>query len=320
MRWSYSASRSFRQCQRQWYFKNIVASAKAKDPFRRRAYLLSKLQSVSAWRGRIVDDVISRTIIPSLNRGGCITLKDAKKRARDLFRRQLAFARQHPLNDSNLQVSKAGEEFAAFLAMEYDGELPEQEIEQAWDDIETALANLFSLDDVKDVLKSADYIISQRALQFPLLENVTLMAYPDAIAFRNDRPPAIIDWKVHTFGTNDAWLQLAIYAIALSRCKPQADFPDGFEIRPQQAALYEVQLLTNVVREHALEERQIEEAEEYMARSAYEMVCLTDGGKYAALDTDDFRPAVYATICQRCAFRAVCWEDSHVSRNELFSC
>lgn len=85
MRWSYSASRSFRQCQRQWFFKNVVASARAKDPVRKRAYLLSKLQSVSAWRGRIVDDVISNFIIPQLNRGNLVTLGEAKKRARDLF-------------------------------------------------------------------------------------------------------------------------------------------------------------------------------------------------------------------------------------------
>jgi hypothetical protein len=73
MRWSYSASRNFRQCQRQWYFKNIVASARAKEPLRRRAYLLSKLQSVSAWRGKIVDDVISKTLIPRINRRNAIT-------------------------------------------------------------------------------------------------------------------------------------------------------------------------------------------------------------------------------------------------------
>lgn len=67
MRWSYSASRSFRQCQRQWFFKNIVASARANEPLRRRAYLLSKLQSVSAWRGKVVDDIISKTLVPSLS-------------------------------------------------------------------------------------------------------------------------------------------------------------------------------------------------------------------------------------------------------------
>src|SRR5713101_285005 len=119
MRWSYSAARSFRQCQRQWYFKNIVASARAKDPIRRRAYLLSKLQSVSAWRGRIVDDVISKMIIPSVKRHEPITLRFAKAQARDLFDRQLAYALRHPINDIALQVSGEGDDFAVLYGMEY---------------------------------------------------------------------------------------------------------------------------------------------------------------------------------------------------------
>ena len=312
MRWSYSASRSFRQCQRQWFFKNIAANARAKDSSRKRAYLLGKLQSISAWRGSIVDYVLSETLIPNLNHGVCSDPQDVKNRARDLFDRQLAYARRHPITDLGLQVSKEGDDFAVFHVMEYEGEIPEHEIEQAWCEIEAAIVNLFSLDDINYILNSSDYIISQRALQFRLMDDVTVLAYPDVIAFRGDAPPTIIDWKVHTFGTNDAWLQLAIYAIVLSRCNPHKDFPSGFKIQPQELALYEVQLLTNVVRKHSLEEEQIVEAEEYMISSAYEIACLTEGRKYTDLNVEDFRTAVHAETCQRCAFRAICWEKSHV--------
>lgn len=308
MRWSYSASRSFRQCQRQWFYKNVVASARAKDSFRKRAYLLSKLQSISAWRGKIVDDVLSHTLIPNLNRGIRMNFRDIKNRARRLFDRQLAFARRHPINDPNLKVSSAGEEFAIFHVMEYEGAIPEDEIKNAWGDIETALVNLYSMDDLKHRLKSSDYIITQRALQFTLMDDVTVIAYPDAIVFSDECPPTIIDWKVHTFGTNDAWLQLAIYAIALSRCSPHKDFPSKFKIQPKEVELIEVQLLTNTVRNHSLQEAHVVEAEEYMLSSAYEISCLTEGRKYTDLKTEDFRVARYADSCQRCAFRTICWE------------
>ena len=308
MRWSYSASRSFRQCQRQWYFKNVMANARSTDPLRKRAYLLGKLQSISAWRGKIVDDVISKTLIPKLNHSVRFTLQEAKNCARGLFDRQLAYARQHPIAEPGLQVSKEGDNFTVFHVMEYHGEIPEHEIERAWCEVETALVNLFSMDDIKDILKSSDYIVPQRALQFTLMDGVNVMANPDAIAFRGDAPPAIIDWKVHAFGTHDAWLQLAVYAIALSRCRPHADFPSAFETQSQEPTLYEVQLLTNVVRQHSLEEDQITEAEEYMINSAYEMGCLTEGKKYTDLNVEDFRTAAHEETCQRCAFRAVCWE------------
>ncbi|MEM7224456.1 MAG: PD-(D/E)XK nuclease family protein [Pseudomonadota bacterium] len=309
MRWSYSASRSFRQCQRQWYFKNVVSSAKAKDPLRKRAYLLGKLRSVSAWRGQIVDDVISRVIVPCVNRNTCITLKQAKRCARELFERQLAFGRRHPIDDLNLRVSEIGQDFALFHAMEYNGGLSQTEIDLAWKEVETALENLFELYDLKQLLKSSDYIITQRALQFPLMDNVTVLAYPDAIAFHSDSAPTIIDWKVHAFGQNDAWLQLAIYAIALNRCKPHSDFPALSESSLQETKLYEAQLLTNIVREHVLDEDQFVEAEECMIASAFEMTCLTEGDKYSKLDSEDFTPALYAETCQRCAFRKLCWKD-----------
>jgi hypothetical protein len=289
-----------------------MASAKAKDPLRRRAYMLGKLNSISAWRGKIVDEVISSAIIPCINRNSTITLKDAKRRARALFDKQLAFARSHPIEESGLRVSAEGDRFALFHAMEYGGRIPEEEIKTAWNEIETALGNLFVLGDMKDLLKGSDYIIAQRAIQFPLMDDVSVLAYPDLIAFRTGSPPVIVDWKVHAFGLNDAWLQLAIYAIALSRSNPHKDFPEGFSVGPTDSKLFEAQLLTNVVREHVLDEDHIIDAEEYIIESAYEMTCLTEGKKYKELDIDRFRPAAYPELCQRCAFRAICWEGQHV--------
>lgn len=312
MKWSYSASRTFKQCQRQWFFKNIVASGTAKrDPFRRQAYLLSKLQSVSAWRGKIVDDVISNLIVPRLNRKSKITLGEVKTRARDLFDRQLAFARSQGAADLTLQPSKHGDDFALFYANHYGTGVTDDEIATAWNDIETALDNLFGLGAIKDLLKSADYLIAQRSLSFSLMEGVTPAAVPDLIAFRNGKPPFIVDWKVHAFGQNDAWLQLGIYAIALSRCSPHSDFPAGLTIEPLDVELYEVQLLTNSVRRHELDQDRVSDAEDYITASAYEISCLTEGEKYSGLNIDDFTRAMYGESCQRCAFRTICWEGGH---------
>lgn len=312
MRWSYSASRNFRQCQRQWYFKNIVANGRARDPFRRRAFMLSKLQSVSGWRGKIVDHVISTSIIPSLNSRQAVTLKAVRARARDLFDRQLAFARTHPINDKDLCVSDEGDDFALLYDMEYGSATTEEEIEKAWQEIELAFDNLYKMSRLREALKSAEYIVAQRALQFELMEGVTVLAYPDAIAFRLSATPLIVDWKVHAFGDNDASLQLAIYAIALSRAKRHADFRDGADFSsPEDIALIEAQLLTNSVREHHLGKDQIEDAEEYMIASACEISSLTEGKKYTELAAEDFRVALNADACERCAFRSICWENVH---------
>ena len=77
--WSVSDSRVFRRCPRQWYYKHIVASAIAKDEYRRKMYLLSKLQSVSAWRSQIVDDTIELCDFIALSRSQSRALDEAKR-------------------------------------------------------------------------------------------------------------------------------------------------------------------------------------------------------------------------------------------------
>jgi hypothetical protein len=311
MRWSYSASRTFRQCQRSWYFKNAVASARANDAHRRRAYRLSKLRTLSAWRGQIVDDAISALIIPALNRHRIVTLREVKSWAHARFDRQLAFALKHPINDPDLDVSAAGDAFTLFFEMEYGTAPSAEDIGRAWNEIESALTNLYAMDEVKNALKSADYVIAQRRLQFDLMDGVNVAASPDAIAFRPQAAPAIVDWKVRVFGQNDAWLQLAIYALALSRTKHR-DFPPHAVCEPKDVVLLEAQLLTASLREHRVEQDHIDEAEEYIISSACEMSSLVDGRKYPDLKPDDFLPAVRAETCQRCSFRSICWEGSNV--------
>jgi hypothetical protein len=313
MRWSYSASRTFRQCQRQWFFKNIAASGKANDPIRRRAFLLSKLQSLSAWRGKVVDDVISTMLVPALNRHGQITLKGLKERASDLFNRQLEFALSHPIDDPDLRVAEEGDEFALFYDMEYGQRPSDDEIAQAWSEVDQALTNLFKMERVRDGMKSASYLVAQRGLQFELMDGVTVLAYPDVIAFLSEGPPLIIDWKVHAFGQDDARLQLAIYAIALSRAKRHVDFPDQLIGDPTAIALIEAQLLTQSVREHQISEDEIIDAEEYMISSAYEIANLTEGKNFKDLSAKDFQTAQFAESCQRCAFRTICWDNLHAN-------
>ena len=66
MKWSLSGSKTFRRCQRQWFYKNCVANGVTKDPVRRNIYLLGKLQTIAGWRGSIVDHAIEMGVVPAL--------------------------------------------------------------------------------------------------------------------------------------------------------------------------------------------------------------------------------------------------------------
>ena len=90
MMWSFSAHASFRKCPRQWFYKKSYASSRANDPLRREAQRLSKLEGLRAWRGKIVDTIISETIIPSLRWNAPCGIDQAKKKADQLFVQQRA--------------------------------------------------------------------------------------------------------------------------------------------------------------------------------------------------------------------------------------
>jgi hypothetical protein len=298
----------FRRCQRQWYFKHCLANANAKkNPDRRNAYLLSKLQSISAWRGQIVDSVISNQLVPALNRGRSTTLHQLKNEARRLFEAQLQCAREHRLRQPQCSPSAAGDSFAAFHCMEYGGTIPEEEIERAWTEIELALGNLFALSALRESLKQAQYLVAQRALSFPH-SDVTVRAVPDLIAFGEELPPTIIDWKVHAFGLQEAWLQLGTYALALSEGANHRDFPAGFHTRPQDVRLLEVQLLNGVVREYQIDDDQLDDIHAYIAASVDEIMTAMDGRDNSQLHAEDFSVTFNPDQCIRCSFRSMCWE------------
>ena len=313
MRWSYSSARLFRQCQRKWFFAKIMAGpGRLTCEARLRARRLSHLSTLSAWRGDIVDTVISDHIILKLERGERVTLGEAKNHARQLFDKQRAFAECHREEDLSLVKSHCGDSFALFHEHAYGQKLTDDDFAAAWQDVKTALNTLYTLDDFRAGITSGWTFYSQPPLHFDIVSDLQGKAVPDLIVYSEDAPIQIIDWKVHTDGANDARGQLASYAIALSRMtKPNSNFPDeDWQAPASEIVLKEVQLLLSDVREHRLTEDDIEDAEVFMISTAFSMAQLQDNKKYADCDIEEFETTTDPELCASCAFRSICWEDA----------
>lgn len=304
--WSFSSSRLFQKCPRQWYFKTRVAYHGFNDPIRREAFLLSKLQTIYSWRGSLVDRVILMRYVPTLKRGLPVNLSDLLKYGREIFDRQLKFGLVHRLREPGMKVGETGDAFAAFFNVEYGGGIAQSDIDAAWEDVETALTNLARMQDLQAKLESATHLIPQRSLSFTL-DGIKATGQPDLMAFFVDQPPLIIDWKVHTYASSDYRLQLALYALALKTCKPHSDFPkEQIPYDPTDVQLMEVQLLTNRLRDYHLTTDDIDEASNYMARSALNME-MTVQGEDGETAIDDVPVTLNDDECQRCPFRSMCW-------------
>ena len=211
MRWSFSAYGTFRKCQRQWFYKQIFASSVAKDPVRIEAHRLSKLENVQAWRGKIVDTIISDKIIPGILAKQSCSISEAKQKADDLF----------ALQRIQRSIPKGP---VSFFETEYGIPLTQEVFDKVFADVHNSLDNFFAAKQVWDIFEKAQSIIPQRALSFKH-ESASVRVVPDLITFQNGQAPIVLDWKVNTYPMRDYWLQLVTGAIAITKCNPHKDWP-----------------------------------------------------------------------------------------------
>lgn len=307
MVWSFSKSRIFSQCQRKWYYLDLVAYS-CKDPKRKEAYLLKQLQSVYAWRGSLVDNVITNQIIPKLKYGNPIKEEQIIDHSMELMEKQLAFGRERKHLLPGMTKSAAGDDYCAFYDLEYNGGLNVDQLTEASEDVRKALLNLMRSDLIHKLKNENSYLVPQRALTCKYVDE-SIRAVPDLIVFHNDKPPTIIEWKVHSFGNTEYWLQLGIYGWVLSRVKPHKDFPSSNLLEdPTRFRYIEYQLLSDEQREYTLTEQDFVDIEDYIFQSIIQIKRLTKGKKFGEIDPKIFQTATSPKICMRCQFRKICWK------------
>lgn len=293
MRWSFSTHRTFKKCPRQWYFKNILANGNAKDPVRKEATRLGKLTSIHAWRGKIVDHVLSEVVIPGIGRRQEIAAADAKR-----------------IMKRNFDAQRPDAGGSGFLEIEYGRSLQDADFEKAWIDAERAMDGFFANDSLLGMLRQASTLMAQRILCFGH-DFASVQAMPDLIVFFRDRSPLIVDWKVNYNPVKDYWLQLATYAIALSRCKPHRDWPVlPADTSPQTIELIEAQLLTGETRRHTVSDEDVRDVESLIATSSSEMTLLRGDRPVNKLEALDFPVTNNPSNCERCPFKKMCWESA----------
>jgi hypothetical protein len=287
----------------QTVFKNARAT---QDPRRREAWVLAQLQSVYAWRGSLVDQLIERYVIPGLNVGHAPGRDALLREARARFDRQVEFAQAHRVREPGMSKVKGGDAFAAFMDREYGIPVTQEVLDGAWADVERAIDTLYkSFQDLRALIRAASSRIAGRPLQFDFA-GVRVLAVPDLLLFFRAAPPVIVDWKVHTSGTHDARPQLATYALALGNAKPHRDFPPSWnQWEAGDLRLIEAQLLVDRSREYRIDDEDLTGVEDTIARSAWAMRATL--GEGTPPDPFDLPHAHFGEACARCPFRGLCW-------------
>ena len=226
-----------------------------------------------------------------------------------MFDRQLVFARANRVREPGFTKTKAGKEFAALLDVEELGNVSEEAVAAARSDVHLALANLTKVPGLSKELRAARRIVSQQTFHFELCGK-KIGVIPDLVAFYDDRPPFIVDWKVHFFGLRDARVQLLIYAMGLVRSRKgggtaERAWTEG-EVRTA-----EIQLLTGVVRRFSLDAESVVEMENYIIASQRAMARATGGKDLADVNPSDLPGILSEDGCANCGYKPICWNAPH---------
>jgi hypothetical protein len=297
-----------------------MASPRSKDPLRREAYLLKQLQSLQAWRGSLVDKVIEKFIVPGIRIKRLPSEDQVVDFCTKLMDDQIAFGKARMHQRPNVTKSNGSNAYCAFYDLEYNGGINEEKLIEAKKEARIALHNLVQSGLLKNIMENGSYIIAQRPLTFKL-DKFTVSCTPDLVVFYDAAPPLIIDWKVHSFGNADSWLQLGVYAVALSRIDPHKDFPIGIENRLEDITrmrMLEYQLLKNEQREHFVSHEDEADIYDYIFRSCTDIAGIVGGEKYDTLDANQFQTARSPRLCERCQFKTLCWKKEPTAQRFLF--
>jgi hypothetical protein len=307
---SLSGYKTFQVCQRDWFYRYLMADSRVKkDPSRREVTLLSKMDSLQAWRGRLVDDILSKYLVLALNRKYPIDKDYLLKEALGAFDRRLEYAISQKYRDPG--ASFTNPDFAVLFDCELGSGLQDGEVLQARSDVISALTNVLDDRELMDYLKAAKHVISQRTLIYNF-DRFSVTSKPDLIAFFEDRPPHIFDWKVHTFGTITYDEQLISYAAALykvARAKPHVDFPIGLaEHSLYNYRLTEYQLLhpDRIRRDYIVTPEKVEGLGDKLSEIVMEMHMAGALKKYQEVEASRFPTTDYVEKCLRCAFQNIC--------------
>ena len=304
MKWSFSADRCFRRCQRQYFFRNIVAHHNAKKvPERREAFLLTQLKTLDLWRGLLVHTGIEAFAVPQWEAGTRIDWGRVADRTVARGRRQLAFSAARRYREDGVTKAKHTEDYCALMAHEDGGSPSPEDIENVFGEVRRAFANLASMAELLPHIEGR----SKYWAECPVVvkyEDVNVEARPDLMFFRSFGKPTIIEWKTYEQASgSDAHLQAALYAWALCRS-------GRWKVAsPEDVELIEVQLLSGQFVRHRATSATFDELEDRIYRSVQEMKSLCGDGRYESLDVSDFAHASNPNNCRACPFRPLCLKE-----------
>jgi len=300
VKWSFSADRCFRRCQRQYFLSQVTAHHSAKDPVRREAFLAKQVKTLELWQGTLVHLGLEKYVSPCWQQKQEINWQWAINQTQQVAKQQFAFSAAHRYREDGLTKTKAGDDYCALAGHESESGIGEAELDRVLSTIDKCFRNLSQMSELLREIELAGQVWAELPL-YITYDAARLEVHLDLMFFREFGKPTIVDWKVsESMGGSDADLQTGLYAWALCQ------HPKWQVSEPEDCELVEVQLLTNDVIRHRVDAAMFDRIENRIYRSVDTIQSLRLGRKLAISDIEDYEFAGNPNSCLFCSMSELC--------------
>ena len=306
-KWSISAHNCFTRCQRQYFFRYIMAHHNAKDPLRREAYLVNQLSSLDAWKGKLVHSALEKYFIPSLQQNNLISCEELTQNTLALAEQQLNFSRQKKYRELGVTKTKAGNKYLALKIHEEDN-TQSNSIKRIFDEIKQCYQNLYNYDEfISFLINKANWHETEFRLSFKL-NGVTIVGQPDLLVGYRDKPDdinspnkiCVIDWKTGKNQNSDYSTQLYLYGLEVVNSSRWSSY------NLADLLLVEAYLFQNKFIKRLIDVSKKIEIENYIDRSISNIKSVTGDHKYSLDKLKNYNYASNPISCQYCNFESIC--------------
>ena len=300
VKWSFSADRCLRRCQRQYFLQQVAAFHSANDAVRREAFLLKQIKTPELWHGSLVHRGIELYVAPRLTGNEPIDWARAVELTAEMAKRQFDFSANRHYREPGMTKGKAGDDYCALRAHEEANGVSQDDCEAAIGVIEQSFSNLAEMTDLLAEIRGRGKYWPELQVRITY-DAAFIEAHIDLLFFRGFGKPTIVDWKVsESQGTSDAALQTALYAWVLCQ------HPSWHVSRAEDCELLEVQLLTKAVLRHRADQATFDRLEDRIYLSVNDMKALGIGEKFDLANIERFDFAGNPNSCAFCSMQPLC--------------
>ncbi len=306
VKWSYTAVNTLRECNRKYYFSNVLATHGRKNPLRRKAYELKNMQNLTMWKGSVIDKFMETVIIPLINEKQNLDFNSLAQQAVALAKRQFEYSKLKIYKEPFTTKAEVGSDFCILDIHENGKEYQEFEVEVAYSVIHDTILRIpsISMPDGQlliEYLKQCNALTPNVTNWIVHVENAIVKPQIDLIAYKNWKP-VVIDWKLSDSYTSDYSRQLIICGITvyLKRLE-KIDKP---EYQYSDIKLFEVNLLNGIVKEHEFEVERINQLIDEINLTSKDISLLTE--RTNEIDIEEFELTDNEGSCKFCDYRSLC--------------